>query len=135
MLITYVDLEEDPKMIKVSPYPPSGFNTLRGEKKTKELDMFATAYGKKLLPADDSKHTLDERVKSKIKNLSHLYSKNKLMLKKRHKLRETVESFDFKNRRGTELDVPCKSSSLERHLFTPKLVLPIEGNTLFLHSN
>lgn len=45
-----------------------------------------------------------------------MYSKNKLMIKKRHRLRETIGTFDFKNRRKSDLDVYDKYNSHERNI-------------------
>jgi hypothetical protein len=67
-------------MIKISPFPPSGYNSSRS-KRTNEASL--PSYGQK-------QTSLDARIKAKLKQFSH-YSKNKLMLKKYNRLREDKE--------------------------------------------
>ena len=122
-------MEETPQPIKITSFPPSGFSTSRVEPSYKDIKI-SSVYGKaKATFAEDEKQTIDERIKSKLTHLPHMYSKNKLMIKKRHKLRETIGTFDFKNRRKSDLDIYDKYNSLERNLRTPIMSLHDEGNS------
>ena len=60
-----------------------------------------------------------------------MYSKNKLLIKKRHRLRETIGTFDFKNRRKSALDVYDKYNSIDKYLKTPIVSLHEEGINYF----
>ena len=59
---------------------------------------------------------LDQKIRAKIHHFSKIYSKHKLMMKKRHKLRETTsESFDVENKKVFDR----KEHSLDVKVRTP----------------